>query len=183
MVNGFIMTDNSTLNKLFKEHIEDINKFIYSKVKDIHLTKDLSQETLIKLTKALRKKNYEDQGKFKSFALCVANNIIVDYYRKKKRRPKMKRSETYDIFSKIKYEELNKEEYIIKEQMLKEVKQLLNKIPKKLRQVLILRFYNKMTFRQIAKETNTKINTVQGRFRYGMDRLKQLHGLNELLNR
>jgi len=95
----------------------------------------------------------------------------------------MKRSETYDIFSKIKYEELNKEEYIIKEQMLKEVKQLLNKIPKKLRQVLILRFYSKMTFRQIAKETNTKINTVQGRFRYGMDRLKQLHGLNELLNR
>jgi len=83
MVNGFIMTDNSTLNKLFKEHIEDINKFIYSKVKDIHLTKDLSQETLIKLTKALRKKNYEDQGKFKSFALCVANKIKVDIIEKR----------------------------------------------------------------------------------------------------
>jgi len=177
------MIDNSVLNKLFKEHISDVNKFIYSKVKDKHLAKDLSQETFIKLIKTLRKKNYEDKGKFRSFAFCVAHNTIRDYYRKKKNKPKFKRSESYDIFSKIKYEQLNKEEFLIKEQMLGEIKALLNKIPLKLRTVLVCRFYNNMTFKEIAKQTNLSINTVQGRFRYGMNRLKQLHGLNELLNR
>ena len=114
--------DNIKLEKLFNENKDDLQRFINSKVHNSDLAKDLSQDTFIKLINTLRKENYNEEGKFLSYAFAVAHNVIRDHYRKK--RPTMIRSDNYKVFSKLESKQLNKEEQIIKDQIIDLVKDL-----------------------------------------------------------
>jgi RNA polymerase sigma-70 factor (ECF subfamily) len=173
--------DNIKLEKLFNENKDDLQRFINSKVHNSDLAKDLSQDTFIKLINTLRKENYNEEGKFLSYAFAVAHNVIRDHYRKK--RPTMVRSDNYKVFSKLESKQLNKEEQIIKDQIIDLVKDCIDDLPSKFKEVVKLRIYNQLTFKDISKQLNIKINTVQGRFRYGLRDLKQSHGLKQILNR
>ena len=174
---------NNILQTLFKSNQNDINSFIYSKVQDVHLMKDISQDTFIKLIIALRKNNYKEEGKFVSYAMRIAHNNITDHYRKRKSKPKTERSDTYDIFSQITDDCLTQEELMIKKQTVSEIRDLVNQLPEDFKEAIILRFYKDLSFKEIARKTNVNINTALGRVRYGLERLKKSHGLKQFNNR
>jgi len=174
---------NNILQTLFKSNQNDINSFIYSKVKDVHLMKDISQDTFVKLIFALRKNNYKEEGKFLSYAMRIAHNNITDHYRKTKSKLKTERSDTYDIFSQITDNCLTQEELMIKKQTVSEIRNLVDELPEDFKKAIILRFYKDLSFKEIAKKTNVSINTALGRVRYGLERLRKLHGLEQFNNR
>jgi RNA polymerase sigma factor (sigma-70 family) len=179
--NKWSKMDNIKLEKLFNENKDDLQRFINSKVHNSDLAKDLSQDTFIKLITTLRKENYNEEGKFLSYAFAVAHNVIRDHYRKNK--PVMVRSDNHKVFSKLESKQLNKEEQIIKNQIIDLVKDCIDDLPYKFKEVVKLRIYNQLTFKDISKQLDVKINTVQGRFRYGLRDLKESHGLKQILNR
>tara|TARA_R110002124_G_scaffold218708_4_gene384615 strand:+ start:893 stop:1486 length:594 start_codon:yes stop_codon:yes gene_type:complete len=179
--NKWSKMDNIKIEKIFKENKNDIQRFINSKVYDTHLAKDLSQDTFIKLIKTLRKENYNEEGKFLSYAFAVAHNVIRDYYRKKK--PVMIRSDNFKVFSTLESKQLNKEEEIIKNQIIDLVKDCIEELPSNLKKVVKLRIYSKLTFRQIAEQTNSSTNTVLGRFRYGLNHLKNSHRIKQITDK
>jgi len=172
----FKMTNN-ILQTLFKSNQKDLNNFIYSKVGNVHLMKDISQDTFVKLIVSLRKNNYKEEGKFLSYAMKIAHNSITDHYRRKTSKPIMERSDTYDIFSKITDDEITKEESMIKQQEVHYIKALVDELPNAFKQAIVLRFYKDLSFKDIALRTDVSISTALGRVRYGIERLRKSHGL------
>tara|TARA_R110000803_G_scaffold25887_1_gene61790 strand:- start:3988 stop:4509 length:522 start_codon:yes stop_codon:yes gene_type:complete len=172
----FKMTNNA-LQILFKSNQNELNSFIYSKVRNVDLMKDISQDTFVKLIIALRKNKYNEEGKFLSYAMRIAHNNITDHYRRKSSKPKHERSDTYDIFSKISNDELTQEEIIIKQDAVFYINNLVNNLPTNFKEAIILRFYKDLSFKDIATKTKVSINTALGRVRYGLERLRKSHGL------
>jgi RNA polymerase sigma-70 factor (ECF subfamily) len=174
LVKNYILGDEASLEILIKKHQQRLFSFIYGKVKDKDVTNDIFQDTFIKVIKTLKKGNYNEEGKFLPWIMRIAHNLIIDYFRKNNRLPNFKNSDEFDIFSIISDESLNAEKQIIQEQIFDDVRELINELPEEQKEVLIMRMYRDMSFKEISDNTGVSINTALGRMRYALINMRKL---------
>ena len=174
LVSSYINGNEKSIETLIKRHKQRIYSFIYSKVLDRDLTEDIFQDTFIKVIRTLKLGNYNEQGKFVSWVMRIAHNLVIDHFRKNKRIPKFENSYDFDIFSVLSDSSLNAEKSLIKDQILNDVKKLIEYLPDDQKEVLKYRFYNDMSFKEISEKTGVSINTSLGRMRYALINLRNI---------
>jgi RNA polymerase sigma-70 factor (ECF subfamily) len=174
LVKNYIAGDEKALEILINRHNQRISSFIYSKVLDRDVAEDIFQDTFIKVIKTLKKGNYSEEGKFLPWVMRIAHNLIIDYFRKNKRMPKFEGSDDFNIFSVIKDEKLNVEKQIIKDQIESDLTLLIEELPEDQKEVLVMRIYKDMSFKEISENTGVSINTALGRMRYALINLRKI---------
>ncbi|AXT19934.1 sigma-70 family RNA polymerase sigma factor [Flavobacteriaceae bacterium AU392] len=174
LVSNYIKGDEIALSKLIKKHKQKVYSFIYSKVFDRDITEDIFQDTFIKVIRTLKLGKYNEEGKFLPWVMRIAHNLVIDHFRKNNRMPKFDNSTDFDIFSVISDSALNAEKAIIKDQVANDVKRLIEELPEDQKEVLVLRMYNDMSFKEISEKTGVSINTALGRMRYALINLRKV---------
>jgi RNA polymerase sigma-70 factor (ECF subfamily) len=174
LVKNYIAGDEKALEVLINRHNQRISSFIYSKVLDRDVAEDIFQDTFIKVIKTLKKGSYSEEGKFLPWVMRIAHNLIIDHFRKNKRMPKFEGSDDFNIFSVIKDDKLNAEKQIIKDQIDSDLTLLIDELPEDQREVLIMRIYKDMSFKEISENTGVSINTALGRMRYALINLRKI---------
>jgi len=166
--------DERCFEELLSRHKQKIYTSIYLFVKDQSLAEDIFQEVFIKIIDTLRKGKYNHEGKFLQWAMRISYNMCVDYFRRSKRRPQVSPTETFDIFDVLQLSDDNAEQRIIRSQTHDKVRALVDMLPPEQREVVILRHYADMSFKEIAKLTRVSINTALGRMRYALINIRRL---------
>ncbi|HAV25274.1 MAG TPA: RNA polymerase subunit sigma-24 [Bacteroidetes bacterium] len=174
LVTQYIQGNEACLEMLINRHKDRIFTTIILIVKDSYIAEDLFQETFIKIIKNLKKGKYNEEGKFLPWAIRIARNMAIDYFRKMKRMPTVTGSDGEDVFRKIKLAVDNREEQMIRHEKESMVRSVINKLPEEQRQVLILRHYGDLSFKEIAAMTGVSINTALGRMRYALNNMRKM---------
>ncbi|MCK9423543.1 MAG: sigma-70 family RNA polymerase sigma factor [Bacteroidales bacterium] len=174
LIGKYLSGQESALEKLIRRHKNRVFAYILMIVKDKDLAEDLFQDTFIKVINTFRSGTYKEEGKFIQWVMRIAHNLIIDYFRKSKRIPIIENSDEYDIFDKVRIPVESVEDVLITEQIHKDVKKLIDYLPKEQKEVLVMRHYNDMSFKDIAEITNVSINTALGRMRYALINLRKL---------
>jgi RNA polymerase sigma factor (sigma-70 family) len=174
LVSDYIKGKEAALGVLINRHQQRLFSFIYSKVKDRDITEDIFQDTFIKVIKTLKKGNYNEEGKFLPWVMRIAHNLVIDHFRKSNRMPSFKNTDEFDIFSVIGDGNLNAEKKLIQEQIFSDVRDLVNELPEEQKEVLIMRMYKDMSFKEISVNTGVSINTALGRMRYALINMRKL---------
>ena len=174
LIINYIDGDERALETLINKHNKRISSFIYSKVQDREITEDIFQDTFIKVIRTLKKGRYSEEGKFLPWVMRIAHNLIIDHFRKNRRMPLFEGSNTFNIFSVISDEKLNIEKQLIKNQIDSDLVLLIEELPLDQKNVLIMRIYKDMSFKEIAENTGVSINTALGRMRYALINLRKM---------
>jgi RNA polymerase sigma-70 factor (ECF subfamily) len=159
---------------LVLRHKDKLYTSILFLVKDKYLAEDIFQDVFIRVIDTIKSGRYTEEGKFLPWAMRIAHNLCVDYFRKVKRTPTIRNSEDQDIFEVLNFTEESAEDKMIKKQSHNRVKDMLDLLPEDQREVIILRHYADMSFKEIAQITNCSINTALGRMRYGLINLRKM---------
>lgn len=162
------------MEALVLRHKEKLYTSILFLVKDKYLAEDIFQDSFIRIIDTIRNGKYTDEGKFLPWASRIAHNLCVDHFRKVKRTPTIKNGEDKDIFEVLSFTEDSPETNLIRRQSHDRVKDLLQLLPEDQREVIILRHYADLSFKEIANLTNCSINTALGRMRYGLINLRKM---------
>ncbi|UAB80769.1 sigma-70 family RNA polymerase sigma factor [Marixanthomonas sp. SCSIO 43207] len=174
LVSAYINGDESALCHLITRHKQRIYSFIYSKVYSKDITEDIFQDTFIKVIKSLKRGKYNEEGKFLPWVMRIAHNLVIDYFRKNNRMPKFENKDDFNIFSVLSDGSLNAEKQIIKGQVESDVRRLIEELPEDQKEVLIMRIYKEMSFKEISVQTDVSINTALGRMRYALINLRKV---------
>ena len=174
LVSDYINGKEASLSILINRHKQRLFSFIYSKIQDKDLTEDIFQDTFIKVIRTLKKGNYNEEGKFLPWVMRIAHNLVIDYFRKNNRMPSFKNTGEFDIFSVLHDDTLNAEKQLIQEQMYDDVRALINGLPEEQKEVLVMRMYKDMSFKEISENTGVSINTALGRMRYALINMRKL---------
>lgn len=174
LIDMYVAGDHRAIETLVCRYKSGLYSYIYINIKDKHLADDFFQETFIKIIKTLRTGNYCDQGKFLGWARRIAHNLIIDHYRQANRIPTVENDDEFDAFSVIKCFDENIEEKIVTEQIHRDIRKLIKHLPDEQREVVMLRHFSRMSFTEIAEETNVSVNTALGRMRYALINLRKL---------
>jgi RNA polymerase sigma-70 factor (ECF subfamily) len=174
LVSNYIKGNEAALAVLIKRHQQRLFSFIYSKVHDRDITEDVFQDTFIKVIRTLKKGNYNEEGKFLPWVMRIAHNLVIDHFRKTNRMPSFKNTDEFDIFSVLGDGSLNAEKQIIKDQIHDDVRELINELPEEQKEVLVMRMYKDMSFKEISENTGVSINTALGRMRYALINMRKL---------
>lgn len=174
LVSNYIRGDESALEVLVTRHKQRIYSFIYSKVFDRDISEDIFQDTFIKVIKTLKRGKYNEEGKFLPWVMRIAHNLVIDHFRKNSRMPKFDNSGDFNIFSVISDNSLNAEKSIIKGQVEEDVRRLIDELPEDQKEVLIMRMYKDMSFKEISERTGVSINTALGRMRYALINMRKV---------
>ena len=181
LVSNYINGDESAISVLINRHKQRIYSFIYSKVLDRDITEDIFQDTFIKVIRTLKRGAYNEEGKFLPWVMRIAHNLVIDHFRKNNRMPKFDNSGEFSIFSVLKDSDLNAEKKIIKSQVENDVRRLIEELPEDQKQVLVMRMYNDMSFKEISERTGCGRsnyqkggNTALGRMRYALINMRKI---------
>ena len=181
LVSDFINGCETSLEILIKRHKQRLYSFIYSKVLNRDIAEDVFQDTFIKVIRTLKKGNYNEEGKFLPWVMRIAHNLVIDHFRKTNRMPTLKNTDEFDIFSVIGDGNLNAEKKIIQEQIHTDVRALIEELPEEQKEVLIMRMYRDMSFKEISENTGVSINTALGRMRYALMNMRKLIEKNKII--
>ena len=181
LIINYIQGNELSLEILIKRHLQRLYSYIYSKVKDRVITEDIFQDTFIKVIRTLKLGNYNEEGKFLPWVLRIAHNLIIDHFRKLKRMSTFKNTDDFDIFSLISDGNLDAEKKMIQQQVLSDVSELIHELPKEQKEVLVMRIYKDMSFKEISENTNVSINTALGRMRYALMNLRKIIEKNKII--
>ncbi|HTE09098.1 MAG TPA: sigma-70 family RNA polymerase sigma factor [Flavitalea sp.] len=174
LIQNFQDGDLNALEILVLRHKDKMYTSILFLVKDKYLAEDIFQDVLIKIIDTIRGGRYTEEGKFLPWAMRIAHNLCVDHFRKVKRTPSIKTSDDRDIFEVINFTEEGADVKMMKRQSHDRVRQMLDLLPEDQREVIILRHYADLSFKEIASLTNCSINTALGRMRYGLINLRKM---------
>ncbi|WP_297090289.1 sigma-70 family RNA polymerase sigma factor [uncultured Draconibacterium sp.] len=175
LVQRFIQGDQESLETLIVRHKSRVFSYILLIVKNQELAEDIFQDTFIKVIRSLKRGKYIENGKFVSWVLRIAHNLIIDHFRKEKLQGTISNDSTdVDIFNSQKFSEQTIEDQMVYAQILKEVKHLVNELPEDQQQVIHMRHYMGLSFKEIAEQTDVSINTALGRMRYALINLRKL---------
>lgn len=175
LIQQYLNGNNDAFETLLLKYKQRIYSFIYSKIKDRDLADDIFQETFVKVIKTLKKGTYSDEGRFLSWVMRIAHNLIVDHFRRKQRMPKYESHDAQkDIFYRVSEPSQNIEDTLIDFQIKEDLHTLMQELPENQLEVLRMRLYQDMSFKEIAERTNVSINTSLGRMRYGLINLRKL---------
>jgi RNA polymerase sigma-70 factor (ECF subfamily) len=174
LIHLFVDGNTEALEALVLRHKDKLYTSILFLVKDKYLAEDIFQEVFIRIIDTMRGGRYTEEGKFLPWAMRIAHNLCVDHFRKVKRTPTIKNGDDKDIFEVLNFSEDSAETKMMKRQSYDRVRQMLEHLPDDQREVIILRHYADMSFKEIAAMTNCSINTALGRMRYGLINLRKL---------
>jgi RNA polymerase sigma-70 factor (ECF subfamily) len=175
LVKLFVSGEQRGIETLINRHKDRVYTYIYLIVKNHQLAEDIFQDTFIKVIRSLRRGKYRDNGKFLSWVLRIAHNLIIDYFRREKLLNTFSKDDyELDVFNSPKFSDVNIEEQLIKNQIHKDVRQLLDELPQDQKEVVILRHYLGLSFKEIADQTDVSINTALGRMRYALINMRKM---------
>lgn len=174
LVKNYINGDEAALAVLITRHQSKIYGFIYSKVADRDISDDIFQDTFIKVIKTLKSHSYNEEGKFLPWVMRISHNLIVDHFRRNKKMPMFRETEEFSIFSVLSDGVPNIESRLITDQIQGDLRKLILELPKDQREVLEMRMYQDMSFKDIAELTGVSINTALGRMRYALMNLRKV---------
>ena len=180
LVKSFQQGNNKALEILVMKYKDKIFTSINILVKDKYLAEDMFQEVFIKIIDTLRANRYNEEGKFLPWALRIAHNLCIDHLRKIKRMPGIKTSDDTDIFEVINVHESGADASMIKNQSYSRVHKMLDLLPADQREVIVLRHFADLSFKEIAEMTNCSINTALGRMRYGLINMRKIMSEKEM---
>lgn len=160
---------------LMNRHSDRVFSYIYYMVKDRQLAEDIYQDAFVKVVNTLKTGKYIDEGKFLPWVMRISHNLIIDTFRKNAKMPTVEpRDEDHDIFGSLRILDQNVQDQLINEQILKDVRKLIDYLPEEQKEVVMMRHYSDMSFKEIAEATNVSINTALGRMRYAIINLRRL---------
>lgn len=176
LVNDFIAGNHEAIETLISRHKDKVFTYIMFIVKNDALAEDVFQDTFIKVINSLRKGKYNEQGVFSSWVIRIAHNLIIDHYRKLKKMPTFSNDENedLDIFNSARFSEQTVEDEMVIDQVAHEVRSLVDLLPDEQREVVVLRHFGGLSFKEISEQTNVSINTALGRMRYALINLRKL---------
>ena len=174
LVTNYIQGEEYALEILITRHKQKIYSFIYSKVYDRDITEDIFQDTFIKVIRTLKRGAYNEEGKFLPWVMRISHNLVIDHFRKSSRMPKFDNSGEFSIFSVLSDSTLNAEKRIIKDQVENDVRRLVEELPEDQKEVLLMRIYDDLSFKEISDKTGVSINTALGRMRYALINLRKI---------
>ena len=174
LVKSYINGSEIALETLVNRHKLQIFNFINSKINDRDTSEDIFQDTFIKVIRTLRNGLYNEEGKFLPWIMRIAHNLVIDHFRKSNRIPTIENKEEFDIFQFVSDTAPNAENILIEDQILKDIQKLIQELPDDQKEVLIMRLYRDMSFKEIAENTKVSINTALGRMRYAIINLRRL---------
>ncbi len=174
LIDLYLNGNEKAFEILLRRHKSRIYTSIYIFCKDSQLAEDIFQEVFIKIINTLRSGRYNHEGKFLQWALRIAHNLCVDYFRRDKRRPTVGQTDEYDIFNVIGLSDESPEQSIMRSQVHERIRYLVDSLPNEQREVGVLRHYADMSFKEIASLTRVSINTALGRMRYALINMRRM---------
>jgi RNA polymerase sigma factor (sigma-70 family) len=174
LVSYYLKGNESALEILVKRHKKKIFSYIYLIVKDRSLAEDIFQDTFIKVINTLKANNYNEEGKFLPWVMRIAHNLVIDHFRKAKKMQTTSGGDDWNIFDTLNMFEDNVQEKMVKKQIRDDVRKLIDKLPNDQREVLVMRHYEDLSFKEISELTNVSINTALGRMRYALINLRAM---------
>ncbi|MBL0013262.1 MAG: sigma-70 family RNA polymerase sigma factor [Flavobacterium sp.] len=174
LVKNYVAGDETALATLINRHQSKIYGFIYSKISDRDLSDDIFQDTFIKVIKTLKSNSYNEEGKFLPWVMRIAHNLIIDHFRRNKKMPMYRETEEFSIFSIMTDNSLTVENQMITDQVEKDLKKLIEELPQDQKEVLVMRIYQDLSFKEISELTGVSINTALGRMRYALMNLRKV---------
>lgn len=179
LIKGFLEGNETCFEVLLNRYKSKVFTTIYLIVKDRNIAEDLFQDTMIKVVCMIRSGKYNEEGKFLPWVIRIARNLAIDHFRKVQRTPLQRENTEYDIFNSVNRSAESAETEIIRDENARYIKKLIQLLPDKQREVLIMRSYADLSFKEIAELTNVSINTALGRMRYALLNLKKLANESE----
>ena len=181
LLSDYINGERAALEQLIKRYERKVYVYILMMVHQSHLAEDLTQDTFIKAIQSLKRGQYSDDNKFGSWLIRIAHNIVIDHFRRGKQRQELLSSNyDYDLFATARFSEANVEQRMVYGQVLADVRSLLNELPMEQREVVLLRYYGDLSFKEIADLTNVSINTALGRMRYAIMNMRKTIEANNI---
>ena len=175
LLGHYLAGDSSAISQLIERHSRRVRDYIRMMVKDRDLAEDIFQETFIKVVRVIDEGRYVDSGKFLSWVLRIAHNQVIDHFRSQKQDKSVSESDAgYDVLGTLRFAEPTVEARIVGEQIAEEVRGLVDLLPEEQREVVRMRYYANLSFKEIAEQTGVSINTALGRMRYALINLRRL---------
>lgn len=181
LINGYLSGNENYLEQLINRHKTKVFTYIHLVIKDKQTADDIFQDTFIKVIYTLKSGAYKEEGKFIQWVMRIAHNLVIDYFRKAKRIPILdNQNDDYNIFDNLKVFEESVEDRIILEQIHQDIRNMIEFLPAEQKEVLIMRHYADMSFKEIAEQTDVSINTALGRMRYALINLRKMIDIKEI---
>ena len=174
LVKRYISGDSYSFEELLFRHKDKIYAFIVSKVRSLDLAEDLFHDTLIKVINSLKKGNYNEEGKFISWVMRIAHNLIIDHFRKISKQKNIRPNNDFDIFDILDNGEISQEQRVIQKQIHRDLNRIIEQLPNDQKEVVKLRYFEDMSFKKISNLTGVSINTSLGRMRYALINIRRL---------
>jgi RNA polymerase sigma factor (sigma-70 family) len=185
LVQEFVSGSQSGIEILIRRHKNRVFTYIMLMVRNEQLAEDIFQDTFIKVIHSLKAGKYKDNGRFLSWVIRIAHNLVIDHFRKEKQMKMLSNDDTViDLFNNRKLADKNIEDNIIYEQICEDIRTLIERLPEDQKEVILLRHYGDLSFKEIADQTGVSINTALGRMRYALINLRKLiqkHDINLLI--
>ena len=181
LVKNYMAGDESALAILINRHQSKIYGFIYSKISDRDLSDDVFQDTFIKVIKTLKSNSYNEEGKFLPWVMRISHNLIIDHYRRNKKMPMYRETEEFSIFSIMSDNVPNIESQLITTQVENDLRKLIEELPEEQKEVLMMRMYQDLSFKEISETTGVSINTALGRMRYAIMNLRKVIDKHQII--
>ena len=175
LLNSYLQGDQSAISKLIERHSRRVRDYIRMMVKDAGLAEDIFQETFIKAVRVIDEGRYTDNGRFLSWVLRIAHNQVIDYFRAQKQNRQVSESNAgYNILGTLRFAENSIEDRMVSSQIEADIRALVELLPQEQRDVVRMRYYDGLSFKEIAEQTGVSINTALGRMRYALINMRKM---------
>lgn len=174
LVKLYITGDENGLKELLNRYKSKIYTSIYLMVKDQYLAEDIFQEAFVKVINTLRSGRYNEEGKFLPWVIRIAHNLVIDHFRKEKRAPVITSADGTDVLNTLQFYDESTEDKMLRDQTHKDLKAMIQLLPDEQKEVLLMRHYGELSFKEIADLTDVSINTALGRMRYALSNLRKM---------
>ena len=181
LVSQYISGNEVALSHLINRHKSKIYGFIYSKVQDKDVANDIFQDAFIKVIHTLKSNKYNEEGKFLPWVIRISHNLIIDSYRRDNKMPMQRDKEEYSVFNYMIDSSPNIEHFLVNSQIELDIKKLIDMLPEDQKEVVTLRIYDDLSFKEIADQTGVSINTALGRMRYALLNLRKNIEKNQII--
>ena len=182
LLNNYLSGDRAAISQLIDRHTHRVRDYIRMMVKDHDVADDILQETFIKAVRVIDEGRYADTGKFLSWILRIAHNLVIDHFRSQKNAKTVSESDAgYNMLGTLRFAERTVEDAMISSQIEEDVRRLVDRLPDEQREVVIMRYYLGLSFQEIADQTDVSINTALGRMRYALINLRKMVKENNLI--
>ena len=180
LVLSYLNGKRQALSILVERHRPKTYRFIYAKVQDAEVASDIVQDTFLKVIKTLDKGGYRDEGKFVSWVMRIAHNLVIDHFRRLKKMPMQYEKSDYSFFSFLTDSSKTKEETMIQEHIESNLHHIINCLPADQLEVVSLRIFKELSFKEISEQTGVSITTALGRMRYALINLRKMASENHI---